>query len=98
MAKRLKQPPAGRAARHGLRGRYEAAMTTDENRRMWSMADGYDADAANSLAVRLILRNRARYVFANNPRAKGMIRTLSKHTVGPGGPRLQMQLGDGKQA
>jgi capsid protein len=81
-----------------VRARYDAAQTTTENQRLWSAADAYDADTANNIAVRMILRNRCRYVFANNSRARGMIKTLATHTVGPSGPRLQMQLGDGVQA
>lgn len=80
-----------------VRSRYDAAQTTDENRRQWSAVDGFDSDAANNLGVRMILRNRARYVFANNPRARGMILTLATHTVGVG-PRLQLRLGAGTQA
>lgn len=82
---------------HIARARYDAAQTTDENRRHWSAADGLSADAANNPGVRAILRNRARYVYANNPRARGIIRTLANHTVGTG-PRLQMLLGDNKAA
>jgi capsid protein len=81
-----------------VRARYDAAQTTTENQRLWSAADAYDADTANNVAVRTILRNRCRYVFANNSRARGMIKTLATHTVGPTGPRLQMQLGTGVQA
>ena len=100
MAKQAEKPqprtgPTHRVAR--VRAKYDVAQSTPENRAMWAMADGYSPDYANNLAVRIILRNRARYVFANNPRAKGIIRTLAKHTVGTG-PRLQMMMGDGKQA
>jgi capsid protein len=70
----------GGGKRHAMRARYDAAQTTDENRRHWSAADGFDSDAANNLGVRMILRNRSRYVFANNPRARGMILTLATHT------------------
>lgn len=81
-----------------MRARYDAAQTTDENRRHFAAADCLSPDVANNLGVRTILRNRCRFVFKNNPRVKGMVRTLASHTVGPQGPRLQMQLGDGTQA
>jgi capsid protein len=80
-----------------MRARYDTAQTTEENRRHFSAADHLSADAANHVGVRTILRNRCRYVYANNPRLRGMVRTLANHTVGVG-PRLQMQLGDGVQS
>lgn len=72
-----------------VRGRYDAAMTTDDNRRHWAHADGLSANAANSAEVRRILRNRARYEVANNSYAKGIVLTLANDVVGTG-PRLQM--------
>jgi capsid protein len=80
-----------------MRARYDAAQTTDENRRHFAAADAYSPDVSNSLSVRMILRNRGRYVYFNNPRAKGVIGTVANHTVGEG-PRLQLQLGTGAQA
>lgn len=61
-----------------VRGRYDAATTTDDNRRHWAAADGLSAAAANSPAVRRTLRNRARYEVANNSYAKGIVLTLAK--------------------
>jgi len=49
-----------------VRARYDAAVTTNENRRHWRGADGLSANAANSPDIRRILRNRARYEIANN--------------------------------
>ncbi len=72
-----------------LRGRYDAAVTSDDNRRHWVNADGLSADAANSSDVRRILRNRARYEIANNSYAKGIVLTLANDVIGTG-PRLQM--------
>lgn len=72
-----------------LRARYDAAVTTDDNRRHWAAADGLSANSANNPEVRRVLRNRARYEFANNTYAKGIILTLSNDVVGTG-PRLQM--------
>ncbi len=84
--------PAGgglRMAVRFVRGRYDAAQTTDGNRRHWVGADGLSADAAASAEVRRILRNRARYEVANNSYVRGIILTLANDVVGTG-PRLQM--------
>jgi lambda family phage portal protein len=72
-----------------VRGRYDAAVTTDDNRRHWANADGLSANAANSPEVRSVLRNRARYEVANNSYAKGIVLTLANDVVGTG-PRLQL--------
>ncbi len=77
----------------GLRARYDAAVTTDGNRRHWANADGLSADAAASPDVRRVLRNRARYEVANNSYARGIVCTLANDVVGTG-PRLQMLTGD----
>jgi len=70
-----------------LRGRYDAAVTTDDNRRHWAHADALSADAAASADVRRTLRNRARYEVANNSYARVIVLTLANDTVGTG-PRL----------
>jgi lambda family phage portal protein len=72
-----------------LRGRYDAAATTEENRRHWANSDLLSADAANSPQVRSILRGRARYEVANNSYAKGIVLTLANDCIGTG-PRLQV--------
>jgi capsid protein len=72
-----------------VRGRYDAAVTTDDNRRHWANADGLSANAANSAEVRRLLRNRARYETANNSYARGIVLTLANDVVGTG-PRLQL--------
>jgi len=72
-----------------LRAKYDAALTTDNNRRHWANADGLSANAANSPQVRRTLRNRARYEVANNSYARGIVLTLANDTIGTG-PRLQM--------
>ena len=87
-ADRNHQPRSWRAALP-LRARYDAAMTTEDNRRHWAAADGLSARAANSPEVRRILRNRARYEVANNSYARGIVLTLANDTIGTG-PRLQM--------
>lgn len=72
-----------------LRARYDAAATTDDNRRHWANADNLSAKAANSAEVRRILRSRARYEVANNSYARGIVLTLANDCIGTG-PRLQM--------
>jgi len=76
-----------------LRGRFDAAVTSDHNRRHWAGADGLSADAAASAEVRRILRNRARYEVANNSYARGIVLTLANDVIGTG-PRLQMLTDD----
>ncbi|MFO0180220.1 MAG: phage portal protein, partial [Planctomycetota bacterium] len=75
-----------------VRGKYDAAQTTEDNRRHWAMADGLSAAAANSRSVRRTIRNRARYEVANNSYAKGIIATLANDVVGRG-PILQVAAG-----
>jgi lambda family phage portal protein len=82
------RPHKGRIVRV-VRGRYDAAASTEDNRRHWANADGLSANAANSAEVRRILRNRARYEVANNSYAKGIVLTLANDVVGTG-PRLQL--------
>jgi lambda family phage portal protein len=76
-----------------LRARYDAAVTTDENRRHWANADGLSANSANSAEVRRVLRNRSRYEAANNSYARGIVLTLANDVIGTG-PRLQMLTDD----
>jgi len=77
------------------RARYDAAQTTNDNKRHWANADGLSADAANSAAVREKLRRRARYEVANNSYGKGIVLTLANDTIGTG-PRLQLLSDDDK--
>jgi lambda family phage portal protein len=72
-----------------VRGKYDAAQTTHENRRHWANADHLSANAAANVDVRRILRSRARYEVANNSYARGIVATLANYIVGTG-PRLQM--------
>jgi len=74
-----------------LRARYDAAQTTEDNKRYWAAADALSADAANSPEDRRIVRNRARYEVANNSYARGIVLTLANDLIGTG-PRLQMTL------
>lgn len=82
------RPGRGRVVRV-VRGRYDAASTSDDNRRHWANADGLSANQANSPEVRRVLRNRARYEAANNSYAKGIVLTLANDVVVTG-PRLQL--------
>ncbi len=86
-------PTQSRSVARIVRARYDAAVTTDDNRRHWANADGLSPNASNSAAVRRILRNRARYETANNSYARGIVLTLAHDVVGTG-PRLQMLTGD----
>lgn len=72
-----------------IRARYDAAQTTDENRRWWAQADNLSARAANDPVTRLKLRTRARYEVANNSWAHGIADSLADYMVGDG-PMLQM--------
>lgn len=72
-----------------IKARYDAAATTDENRRHWQHADDLSANAANNAEVRRLLRVRSRYEVANNSYARGLVNTLAHDVVGTG-PRLQM--------
>ena len=84
---------ANHASRRLMRARYDAATTSDDNRRHWAAADGLSVNAANSPDVRRILRNRARYEVANNSYARGIVLTLANDVIGTG-PRLQMLTAD----
>lgn len=73
-----------------LLARYDAAATTDENKRHWAAADALSSNGANSRGIRTQLRNRSRYECANNSYANGMARTLAYHMVGTG-PTLSIE-------
>lgn len=73
--------------------RYDAAQTTDNNKRHWAAADALSARAANNPGVRRTLRNRSRYERANNGYAAGLVLTLANDLFGTG-PRLQVQTED----
>jgi lambda family phage portal protein len=87
------RPRATSRRRLILRAGFDAAKTTDENRRHWAEADHLSADAAATPEIRRILRARARYETANNSYAKGIVLTLANDCVGTG-PRLQLLTDD----
>ena len=66
-----------------MRARYDAAQTTDDNRRHWKWADGLSADQSNSYWIRRILADRARYEFENNSYLNGQVKTLANDLIGP---------------
>lgn len=71
---------------------YDAAQTTDEYKNHWASADAYDADSANSYAVRTTLVQRSRYEVWNNGYADGIASTYANDLIGTG-PTLRMQTG-----
>lgn len=79
----------------GRRAGYDAAKSSNENRRHWAETDSLNATSQLTPAVRRTLRNRSRYECLNNGYAAGLIRTLVVDTVGTG-PRLQMLTDDDK--
>ncbi len=93
LRQRFAPPGDTRRSARIIRARYDAATTSDDNRRHWAAADGMSARAANSPEVRRILRNRARYEVANNSYARGIVLTLANDVVGTG-PRLQLLTAD----
>jgi capsid protein len=73
-----------------VRMRYDAARTTDDNKKHWAAADALSARAANSAEVRRTLRQRARYEVANNCYARGILNTVAAYCIGTG-PNLTLQ-------
>ena len=71
-----------------VRARFDAAQTTEDNARHWSMVDAASADAEASHETRCTLRLRSRYEVLNNSYAKGVVQMLANDTIGTG-PRLQ---------
>lgn len=76
-------------AYRALKAKYDAAQTTEDNRKHWAAADSLSATGANSRSVRQTLRNRSRYETANNCYARGIVNTMAAYTVGAG-PTLQL--------
>lgn len=71
---------------------YDAASSSDEYKNYWAPADTYDADSANSFAVRQTLVKRSRYDIANNGYSDGIAQTYTTDLIGIG-PTLRMQTG-----
>jgi len=68
---------------------FDAAKTTDSNRRHWAHADLLGPNASLRPAVRRTIRSRARYEVENNSYAKGIVSTLANDVIGTG-PRVQV--------
>lgn len=72
-----------------VRAKYDAAQTTNNNRRWWALADGLSAAKANNPTVRKKIRERSRYETANNCYAMSAVTILANAAIGSG-PRLQI--------
>lgn len=72
-----------------VQARYDTALTTEDNKNHWAMADALAADAQANPMVRYVLRNRARYEVQNNGYARGIGKTIVNDTIGRG-PRLHI--------
>lgn len=81
-----------RAKRRTVNATYDAASSSDEYSNYWANADAFDADSANSPAVRAKLVQRSRYEVANNGYADGIANTYADDLIGIG-PQLRMQTG-----
>lgn len=79
------------ASRH-IRGSYDAAQDLQDTKNHWASADSFDADSANSRAVREKLVQRSRYECQNNGYADGIANSYANDAVG-NGPQLRMQTG-----
>ena len=80
-----------------IRAGYDAARTTDDNRKHWAAADNLSANASMLPLVRQTIRARARYEVANNCYAAGLVRTVANDLIGTG-PTLQINAPDGHEA
>ena len=80
------------AAKRDVRGSYDAASNSDEFKNYWANADSFDADSANSPAVRRVIVARSRYEVANNGYSDGIASTYANDMIGLG-PVLRMQTG-----
>lgn len=81
----LKDP----ALQQVIRGKLDAAQTTNENRRHWVHADNLSARSAYTPGDRQLLRDRSRYEAENNSYYAGILSTVAAHEIGRG-PRLQV--------
>lgn len=76
-----------------IRGKYDAAKTTDDNRRHWLDADAASPEAANTPEVRKKLRERARYETQNWAYMDGLVQSMGNDAIGTG-PKLQVLIDD----
>lgn len=87
----LKDKPRRRRP-HQVSATYDAARDSDDFKNYWANADSFDADSANSRAVRSKLVPRSRYEIGNNGYADGITQTYATDVVGVG-PKLHMETG-----
>jgi lambda family phage portal protein len=95
-------PPRKRAepSRNALRTRgsgwqvYDAAQTTDQNRRHWANADSLSPLSANDPNTRRKLRDRSRYEQGSNGYLRGAMKTAKNDLVGRKGPRFRFGFPD----
>ena len=78
-----------------IKAKYDAAQTSADNSNHWSQSDNLSPDAANSKAVREVLRKRSRYEVGSNSYAQGIVKSIADITIGTG-PRLQLLTGHEK--
>lgn len=74
-----------------VKAHYDAADTSDENRRHWRPSHGNDAQRTNDPPTRKTLRDRAREEARNNCYAIGMLDKLTMDLIGTG-PRLRLKI------
>lgn len=86
-------PPTRAPDRRDIKGRFDAAQTTDGNYRHWANADFLSARAAHDPWTRSKLRSRSRYECANSGYFQGLVQSIAQDTIGSG-PRLQLTLPD----
>lgn len=73
-----------------LTGSYDAAETTDENRKHWGRAREKTTRQWNTPQKRKTLRERCRYEVENNCYMSGLVSTLAIDLIGYTGPTLQV--------
>lgn len=72
-----------------LKGTYDAAVLSPENRRHWANAKDNTPQSENTRETRKRLRINARYETDNNSYCRGMVSTLGTDLLGPVAPQLQ---------
>lgn len=83
-----------RTRKRFMRATYDAAQISSATANDWAGVDNLAPNAADSPAVREILRKRGRHEMLNNPYMDGILQTLSGDVIGQS-PRLRMT-GDDK--
>lgn len=76
-----------------IKAKYDAAQSTYSNAGYWKGVDALSARQANNPYVRKTLRERSRYLCANNCHARGITLAIANDMIGTG-PRLQVLFDD----